>query len=282
MLSQGLIIVVLSTGIYMLVALGFTLVFGVMRVVNFAHGEFLMLGAYGLYVFQMLLGFPYVYAVLLAATVCGLLGVVFERLLFRRFRGDELGGMILSLGLGISLQGAVRAVFGVDGLSVSRPFEGSFAVGGLSIPRDQTVVAAVAVLLVALVFWGLARTRAGLALRAVAQDPRIAELQGIVPWKMYALAFGGSCLLAGFAGALMAPVYEIQSYMGEQALMRAFIVVVLGGLGSIPGALVASFVLGVIDTSVALLVSSTAATLASFRVVIVLLIVRPAGLMGRA
>lgn len=282
MLSQALIIIALSTGLYMLIALGFTLVFGVLRIVNFAHGEFLMLGAYALYVIQMIFGIPYLYALPLAALTAGILGIVFERLLFRRFTGDELGGMIVSLGLAIALQGAVRAYFGVDTVAVDRPFEGAFSVAGVSIPKDQLIVALAAVALVGATTVLLNYTKLGLALRAVAQNPAIARLQGIVPAKMYITAFAISCFLAGFAGALIAPIYEIQTYMGDQALMRAFIIVVLGGLGSIPGALIASFLLGVIDTTISLYFNATLATLASFLVVIALLLVRPAGLMGRA
>ena len=281
MLTNALVIIGLNASIYMLIALGFTLIFGVLRIVNFAHGEFLMLGAYGLYVFNVLLGWEFWIALPLAALLTGVSGVLFERVLFRRFSGDELGGMIVSLGLAIFLQGLVRAVFGADSLAVPPPVSRILSVGGASLPLDQLIVAGVSLTLIAATFLLLGHTRLGLALRAVAQDPQIARVQGIVPRRMYGMAFLLACTLAGFAGALVAPLYGLQTYMGDQALMRAFIVVVLGGLGSIPGVVLASLVLASVDTAVAIMAGATAATLAMFVAVIGILVIRPQGLLGR-
>ncbi|MDR3468475.1 MAG: branched-chain amino acid ABC transporter permease [Xanthobacteraceae bacterium] len=282
MILQILVIGVLSAAIYMLVALGFTLIFGVMRIVNFAHGEFLMLGAYGLYVFMQMFGLPFGIALVLATAVTGVLGVAAEQLIFKRLVDSELGGMIASLALAISLQGTVAAVFGVDELAVERPVTGAFHVGPMTVPRDQLLAAGTALLLVWVVYQVLQRTSFGLAMRAVAQDRDVARLQGIKPRRIYAIAFGLSCALAGAAGALVAPLYTVEPYMGEEPLMKAFIVVVLGGLGSIPGALMAAGMLGLIDAVVSVLAGPTAATLALSCAVLLVLLARPAGLMGRA
>lgn len=281
MFTQILSIAVLSAVLYMLVALGFTLIFGVMRIVNFAHGEFLMLGAYALFVFSSVLGLPFTVALPLAAVSVGVLGVVAERLIFRRYIDDELGGMIASLALAISLQGAVVAFFGVDELAVDRPVSGALRIATISLPKDQLLAAGLALVLVVTVYLVLQKTSLGLAMRAVAQDWQVARLQGIKPLRIYPIAFGLSCALAGAAGALIAPLYTIEPYMGEAPLMKAFIVVVLGGLGSIPGAMLAAGILGFIDAGISVWAGSTAATLAQFGAVLLLLLVRPAGLMGR-
>ncbi|MFG1372269.1 branched-chain amino acid ABC transporter permease [Xanthobacter oligotrophicus] len=282
MFQQFLVMSMLSAAILMLVALGFTLIFGIMRVVNFAHGEFVMIGAYGIYVGQALLGLNYFAVLPLAALGAGLLGVASERAIFRRFGGDELGGMIVALALAVIIKGAVTVIFGVEGPPIDRPISGAIRLGSAVLPKDQLFAAGAAFLLVLATYLLLHHSRLGLAMRAVAQEPESARLQGIAPWRIYPAAFGIGCLLAGFAGALIAPLYSVEPYMGDSALMKAFVVVVLGGLGSIPGAIVAALLLGAIDAGISLLYDATAAALASFVAVILLLLVRPAGLMGRA
>lgn len=282
MITQVVSIAVLSAMLYMLIALGFTLVFGVMRIVNFAHGEFLMLGAYALYVFSSVAGLPFALALPCAALTVGALGVIAEQAIFRRFTDDELGAMIASLALAIALQGVVVAIFGVDELAVERPVSGVIKLGTLQLPKDQLLAATVALALVAAVYVLLQRSSLGLAMRAVAQDRDIARLQRIRPHRIYPIAFGLSCALAGAAGALIAPLYTIEPYMGEAPLMKAFIVVVLGGLGSIPGAMIAAGILGFVEAIVSVAAGPTAATLVQFGAVLVLLLIRPAGLMGRA
>lgn len=282
MFQQFLVVAGLSSATYMLIALGFTLIFGIMRVVNFAHGEFLLIGAYAVFVAQHQFGLDYLVALPLAALVAGGIGIVAERALFRRFTGDETGGMIVGLALAIAIKGAVTIVFGVDSQPIARPFSGSIEIAGAFIPRDQLFAAGVALVMVALIWWLLNHSRLGLAMRAVAQAPEVARMQGITPWKTYPVAFGIGCALAGLAGALVAPIYGAEPNMGEAALMKAFIIVVLGGLGSIPGALVASCLLATIDAGISILFNATIAALVSFAAVILVLLVRPAGLLGRS
>lgn len=282
MFQQFLVVAGLTSATYMLTALGFTLIFGIMRVVNFAHGEFLLIGAYSVFVAQHVLGLDYAYALPLAALVAGGFGVIAERLLFRRFSGDETGGMIVALALAITIKGAVVVIWGVDSQPIIRPFSGSFQIGSAYIPKDQLFAAGMALLLVVGTWWVLNSTRLGLAMRAVAQNPEVAKLQGITPWKTYPLAFAIGCGLAGLAGALAAPIYGAEPNMGDAALMKAFIVVVLGGLGSIPGALLAAVLLATIEAGVSILFSSTIAALVSFIAVIIVLLWRPAGILGRA
>lgn len=271
-----------SSMVYILMALGFTLIFGIMRIVNFAHGELYMLGAFGVYVLASELGWSYWLAVPLTALLVGVLGAVLERFLFRPFIGRELNGMIMALAVSITLQALVFIAFGTDERSVPRPVSGIIEIGNLIVPRDRLVVGLLALVILAL-FWAFMRfTRVGLAMRAVVQDEEIAAIHGIRPQRIYPLAVGLGAMLAGFAGALMAPIYTVYPYMGLQPMVKAFIVVILGGLGSVPGAVLGGVVLGLTESAFATLVSTTVATMVSFGIVILILLARPSGLLGRA
>ena len=276
------IIALMSAFVYALIALGFTLVFGIMRVVNFAHGEFYMLGAYAMYVLYGLLGWPYGSALIAGALLVGVAGFVLERVLFRRFTGDEMGGMIMSLALAITLQAAISLVFTVDDLSVARPVEGALQIGSVFLALDQLFVVGVTLLALAAFYVLIEKTRVGITIRAVAQDSEVARLQGVRSWRMTARTFALSCLLAGLAGALMAPVYTIHPHMGELVVVKAFIIVVLGGLGSLPGAVIAALILSFTEAIASTFYNSTVATMLSFLIVMAVLTVRPAGLMGRS
>lgn len=281
LLIQISTIALMSAFVYALVALGFTLVFGILRIVNFAHGEFYMLGAYGVYVFYGMLGWPYLLAITASALAVGLLGLIAERWLFRKFSGDEMGGMIMSLALAITLQAAITLVFSVDEHSVPRPAEGAFQLGSVFLPKDQMLVVGITLLALAGFYVLIEKTRLGMVIRAVAQDREVARLQGVRSWRIMALTFALSCALAGLAGALMAPVYTINPYMGEMVVVKAFIIVVLGGLGSLPGAVIAALILSFTEAIASTFYSATIATMLSFLLVMVLLVFRPSGLMGR-
>lgn len=276
------IIALMSAFVYALVALGFTLVFGILRIVNFAHGEFYMLGAYAVYVFYGQFGWPYLPAIVASALVVGALGLIAERTLFRRFAGDEMGGMIMSLALAISLQAAISLLFSVDEHSVPRPVEGALQIGDVFLAKDQLLVVGITLLALGAFYALIEKTRLGVTIRAVAQDREVARLQGVRSWRIMALTFGLSCMLAGLAGALMAPVYTISPHMGELVVVKAFIIVVLGGLGSLPGAVVAALILSFTEAIAATFYNATIATMASFLIVIAVLVIRPAGLMGRS
>ena len=282
MLTQTILIAAMSSSYMMLLALGFTLVFGLMRIVNFAHGEFMMIGAYATYVLTTFLGLDYFLAVPLSGLAAGLAGMLAERFVFRPFIGDELGAMITSLALAIILQGMIMITFSVNDLSVARPVTGVMRIGGAVLPNDQLFVAGAALVIIVAFHMLVQHTRLGLALRAVAQDTTIARIYGIPPRIILPVGFGIGCLLAGLGGALIAPLYTINPYMGEAALLKAFIVVVLGGLGSLPGAMIAALILGITDAVISVLYNPTIATLVSFIMVVVILIVRPTGIAGRA
>jgi len=268
--------------VYILMALGFTMIFGIMRVVNFAHGEFYMLGAIAVLLLFGKLGYDYYLSLTIAVLFVGLFGVVVERLLLRSLVGRELNSMIMTLAISITMLSMVAIIFGPQEQSVDRPVSGIFQIAGVIIPQDRVMVGAIAMAVLVVFYLFLHYARFGLAMRAVAQDSGAAELQGIRPGFIYSLAFGVGSMLAGLAGALMAPIYTISPFMGDVPMMMAFIVVILGGLGSIPGAVVGGLLLGLVESVFSTFFGSTAATMIAFGMVVLILLVKPSGLMGRA
>ncbi|MGB3071659.1 MAG: branched-chain amino acid ABC transporter permease [Ottowia sp.] len=280
-LSQILINGLVLGGMYLLVAVGFTLVFSIMRIVNFAHGEFFMLGGFAVYFGSVTMGLPYGIALLLAALAVGLIGVGIELLVFRPFRSDELNAMIASLGLAIIVQNVALVAFGPNPRSMDLPMEGAVEIGDLTVPAPRLFVMASAVA-VFLIFHGLmAHTRLGRALRALAQDPETARIQGIRTERMIPLAFGIGAALAATAGALMGPVFSISPFTGSAPMLKAFIVVILGGLGSIPGAALGGLLLGIFESLTGTLLGAAISDVLQMLLVIAVLMFRPWGLLGQ-
>jgi branched-chain amino acid transport system permease protein len=267
------------SAIYILVALGFTLVFGIMRVVNFAHGEFAMIGGFGLLFLLDRVGLSYWVALPLAAVLVGVTSLIPERLVFRPLYGQELPSMIAALGLSVA-EGAV-ILFEVHERNIPAGFQGLFQIGGFTFPEDRLIVIAIA--FAALVaFWLFVRfTRIGLALRTVAQDREIAEAQGIDTQLTYRITFFLATMLAGLGGALFAQIYALSPYVGQAQLMKAFIIVIIGGLGSVPGAALGGLLLGMSESFLHTFFGASIAQFASFGAIISLLVVRPWGLLGQ-
>ncbi len=269
------------SAIYILVALGFTLVFGIMRVVNFAHGEFAMMGGFALLFLLGYFALPYWLALPLAAVLVGVLSLLPERFVFRRLYGQELPSMIAALGLSVAVAEGAVIVFQVHERNIPAKFDGLFQAGGFTFPEDRLVVIAIAV--AALIgFWLFVRfTRIGLALRTVAQDREIAEAQGIDTRATYRITFFLATMLAGLGGALFSQIYALSPYTGQVPLMKAFVIVIIGGLGSVPGAALGGVLLGMSESFLQTFFGASVAQFASFGAIIVLLIVRPWGLLGQ-
>lgn len=273
---NGLIIGLL----YLLMAVGFTLVFGVMRMVNFAHGEFYMLGAFGAYFLTAVLGISFLPALALTFVGAVLFGAAVEVAILKPFRHDELNGMIATIGLAMILQNLALMFFGPDPHSMSSVVRGATTLGKITVPTSRIYVVVFALVVLALLYAFLKHSRPGRALRAVVEDFQIASIQGIRSRIYYPLGFGIGVGLAAIAGALMAPLFSVSPFVGAAPLLKAFIVVILGGLGSIPGAAVAGLALGLIESYSSLFLSSSTADMLIFMIVIVMLVVRPKGLLG--
>jgi branched-chain amino acid transport system permease protein len=267
--------------LYMLMAVGFTMAFGIMRVVNFAHGEFYMIGAFTGFFLVTVWNVPFVLALVLAGVGTAAFGAVMERLVFKRFYGDELNGMIVALGLSVILQNLALMVWGPTARTFSTPFAGVFSYGPLIFPWER-LFALGAALTIFLAFWLLmTRTQTGRAMRALSQDKEVALIQGIRANRVYPLAFALAVGMAAVAGVLMAPIFSVSPYAGLTPMLKAFVVVILGGLGSIPGAVVGGLLLGLIESLAGTLLGASIADVLQLALVIGLLLFRPWGLLGR-
>ena len=278
--------------IYALMAAGLTLVFSVLKVVNFGHGSFYMLGGYAAYYAIGLLGVPPLVGVFIAMVALFLFGVAIEWLVLQPMytgkveRKDEYA-IIVTFGLTILLTNLALVVFGPFSKSPPAFLQGTFIAGPLILPYDRLIAAAVAVVLLVALAWFLARTSLGQALDAVSQSRESAAVIGIIPKRMYTVAFGLGSALAGGAGALIAPIFALSPNMGELPGVQAFIIIVLGGMGSVSGSIIGGILLGVVqglgvgflpDPNRALAYTQAFGAL----LLIFVLLVRPTGLFGRA
>ncbi len=266
--------------VYILVALGLTLIFSILEIINFAHGEFYMLGGFVTYYAFAVGGLNYLATLVLAVLVVGAAGVVAERLVFRHLRGKTLNAFIVSLGLLWVLQASVQLSFGVLDKSVPSAVSGIVRAGGLIVSRERLLVILTAVGLIVALYSFLKFTRTGQAMRAAAQDADAAALQGVNIEMVSMLGFGIGCALAGAAGALLAPVFAVSPTMGALPVIKAFIIIIVGGMGSLPGAVLGGLLLGAVEGVATLFMSSAAVNMLGFLMVIAILLVRPRGLLG--
>jgi branched-chain amino acid transport system permease protein len=267
---------------YVLMALGFTMIFGVLRIVNFAHGEFYMLGAFFVLTVITELQIGYFPAVVIAVISVGLLGIFTEEVIFRRFRDKELEGMIVALGLSILIQNLGLVTWGPYDLSIPPVFTGVLKIGSMFYPVERLMVVLLSFLLMAGFYLFIKRTKLGLAIQAIAQDTEIARVQGMRINRLYPLAFAIGTGLAAAAGAVIGPLFQLNPWMGIMPQVKAFIVVILGGIGSIPGAFLGGFILGVAESFVSTYATKAIADMLGFIIVICILLFRPSGLFGHS
>jgi len=280
-LSQTILNGLMTSSFYALIAVGLSLVFGVMHIVNFAHGEFYMLGAYTVWILFAKMEWPFFVAVAAAIVLVGLLGLVSERLVFRHAHGKVLSGFIMSVGLVFILQVLVVKIWGLGKMKpVPAAFPQVLEIAGASTSWQRFIVVPVTVLLLGSLWIFLERFRIGRALRASALNPDAAALQGISPKKCAAVAMLLGSAMAGAAGALMAPIMSVHPYMGHSVVWTAFVVVIVGGPGNIKGSIVAALLFGFLTTVISTLLDSTIADLVNALVMLTLLAIRPEGVMG--
>ena len=268
-----------------LMAVGLALIFGVMGIINFAHGNLFMVGAYAVWWLYAVNGWPFFLAVAGATMVVGAIGLLMERMLFRPMRDNPLGGLIMSVGVLFILE--VLAVFFGLGLMKHVPpiYPGSvviFGIPGATIAWQRLVVIGAAVLLLGMLWVFLRQTRLGWALRACAQDREAAALQGIPINKFALLAMGLGAALAGAAGGVMAPIVQVDPYIGHKMIVTAFIVIIVGGIGSLEGAVLAAILYAFFHTWVTTYIGGEIATILGLVLMLAVLVVRPTGLLGTA
>jgi branched-chain amino acid transport system permease protein len=268
---------------YALLALGLSIIFGMLRVVNFAHGAFYMLGAFGSYVLLDSFGVSFWLALPLVPIVLGVLGVVLERLFIHRLAPlDPLYNFLFTFGLALILQDLVKRQYGVQSQPYPRPsaLRGSVDLGLFTYPAYQVFVLGVSVLVCGAVWVVLTRTRVGMIVRAATERPELTRALGIDVARWVTPVFGFGVALAGFAGVLAAPMRAVNPLMGADLIITVFAVVVIGGLGSVFGSVAAGFTVGLVSALGYYYVPSLSQTLV-FILMAAVLLWRPAGLFGR-
>lgn len=267
--------------IYILVALGLTLVLSIMGIAQLAHGEIYMLGGYGVYFFCVVFGLHFFLALVISTLLVGGLGIPIERIFFRSFRyGEFWPPVIMATGLMILLQSTAAITFGSTTKVVSTPFSGMITIGGVSISYERLMIIIISIIFVAGLFLLLHKTKIGRAMRAVSQEVHLAALQGISADHVSSIAMFLGCALAAVAGGLMGAVFSLSPFMGSYALVKALAVIILGGMGSIIGAVVGGLIIGLIDGIVPCILSVHLASMIGFVIIILILLFRPQGIMG--
>jgi branched-chain amino acid transport system permease protein len=280
MLMQGIVNGLSAGWIYVLVALGLTLVFGIMRIVQLAHGEIYMLGAQAVYYCCVILGINIILSFAISAISLGLVGMVIERFLLRRFRGAIEPSVIVAIGLILLLQTFAVVAFGSNEKNIPRLIPGVLTFWGIRIAWDRVLAVVTGCSLVLALHLFIRGTKVGQAMVAISQDRDAASLQGINVNRISAITMAIGCALAAVAGGLMGSIFTVEPFMGSFAISKGLAVIILGGLGSIPGAVVGGLILGLIDGVVPLYYNTTMAYIIGFASIIVILIIRPKGLMG--
>jgi branched-chain amino acid transport system permease protein len=269
--------------VYALLALGLTISFGIGRVINFAHGELYMLGAFFAYLASAKTG--YLGGIAASLVALAVVGLLLDRLVLRPLRGGRASlwaPFLATLAVSLIVQNAALTAFGPDPYLLSSPYAYQpLMVAGLMITQQDLVIALVAGLATLLLTVFIKRGRWGLAMRAVARDRQTAALMGINIDRVYILTFVLSAVLAGLAGALVAPKATVDPFIGRMALLKGLSVVILGGLGNIPGAIFGGLVLGVAEALGAGFVSAAYKDAIGYALMILVLLLRPEGLLGR-
>jgi branched-chain amino acid transport system permease protein len=280
---QHLLNALMLGGTYALLGIGLTLIFGIMRVVNFTHGELYAFGAYMMYMLVMLTGVNFFAALLLAIVLGVALGAAVEYVLLRRLRGADIDTtMLVMIGAWIALQNAEQLVWSGVAKSISNPFpDAPLVIGPVSVAWNRVFVFFVALSLIGITYWVINRTRLGKAMRATFQDRDTAALMGIQIGSIHTATFALGSGLAAAAGALLGPVFVAYPSMGDLAAAKAFAIVILGGLGSIPGATIGGFILALAEELGAGYISSGYRDAMGFLLIIAILLFKPTGLFAQ-
>jgi branched-chain amino acid transport system permease protein len=266
--------------IYMLIALGVTLLFGIMRVVNFVHGELVMLSAFAIWFVAVDQGWPIWVAIPVAIAVSAGIAVGCQKLLFKPLQYDILNCFIVGIGASFAIRSAAWAIFGPEPQAIPAMLPGVVKLGGVFMAKQRLLAAGVCVVLAVALYLFLHFTRPGKAMRAVEQDREAAMLMGIDPESVYVSAFIISAALAAVGGAMLGSVFGVDPEMGSEPLLKSFIIVQIGGMGSIAGTVIAGLFIGVADSVTGTLLGGELAFIIDFAILMGILIVRPRGLFG--
>jgi branched-chain amino acid transport system permease protein len=273
---------VLLGGLYACMAMGFSVIWGVTNLINLAHGAMIIIGAYITWALVSHTGVDPFLTLPVSAAALFLFGYLLQRFLLNRvIRVSLFMTLVLTFGLNMVLVNVLLALFSADVRSITMPYAAyALEIGGIRVPYTRLAVFAIALALTGLLHLFMNHTRTGHAIRATAQNDRAARILGIDTQRIYAVAFGLGAALAGAAGTLMAVLYSFSPVTGDSFTMKSFVIVLLGGLGSIPGAIIAAIVLGVVENLVSGLIAPGLRDMVSFLLLLAILVLRPRGLFG--
>jgi branched-chain amino acid transport system permease protein len=280
MVGQVIISGLLAGALYSMVALGLALIYGVMRVINIAHGTILMLGAYTTFWWFRLLGINPFVSLLVSLPLMFLLGMLLQRTLVTRVvDAPELSSLLLTFGISIALVNLAQLAFTSDVRSVEF-LTGAFLVGPFAVSKSRFIAFAFAIAITAIAFWFLQRTKLGKAIRATSQSSDVAMVCGINVQRIHLYSFGIASALAAAGGSLVAVIVAIQPEMGQVYTFKSFLVIVLGGAGNYPGALLGGMLLGLVEQLSSLFLTAQVSEAVAYVLLVLVLLLRPTGLLG--
>jgi branched-chain amino acid transport system permease protein len=284
LLFGQLLLGLINGAFYAMLSLGLAVIFGMLNIINFAHGALFMMGAFAAWMLLNYVGIGYFPSLILAPLIVGIIGVVLEKTIISRlYKLDHLYGLLLTFGLALVIEGLFRNAYGSSGLPYQIPaiLDGGVNLGFMFLPIYRVWVV-VAALVVCLGTWAIIeKTPLGATLRAATENPAIVQAFGVNVPRLITLTYGGGVALAAFAGVLAAPIYSVNPNMGDNFINTVFAVVVIGGMGSILGSIITGFALGVIEGLTKVFYPQASATVV-FLVMVIVLLARPRGLFGKA
>jgi branched-chain amino acid transport system permease protein len=283
-LFAQLLLGLINGSFYALLSLGLAVIFGMLNVINFAHGAQYMMGAFIAYLLLQYLGVNYWLALFIAPLAMGALGIIIERLLLQRLRSlDHLYGLILTFGLALIIEGLFRNYYGSSGQPYPMPeaLQSGHNLGFMYLPNYRAWVIAFSLVVCFGTWFAIERTRLGSYLRAATENPTLVRAFGINVPRMVTLTYGFGVGLAALAGVMAAPIYNVSPQMGSDLIIVVFAVVVIGGMGSIMGAIITGFTLGIVEGLTKVFFPEASNTVI-FAIMIIVLLIRPAGLFGRS
>jgi len=280
-LVQILVYGAVISAIYAMLAVGFTLIFGVARILNLAHGSFYALGAYAAYTFTAVAHLPLWLAFVLAVLFVAAFGMAMERVLVRPLRRSSLAVLLITLAVALMVEQMLLLVFGSEARNVPSMVNATYHFAGVDISSQRLLALVGAILILASLWLFMQHTRLGSAILAISQDAEAAQYMGIPSDRIYSIVMGLSAGIAAAAGVLVAPFQTVIPGMGLLPLIKAFAIVVVGGLGSIPGSIVGALLLGYTETIIAFKISIEWSQIISVAAVLITLILRPAGIFGK-
>jgi branched-chain amino acid transport system permease protein len=276
-LTLGLI----NGAFYAMLSLGLTVIFGMLRLINFTHGAQFTIGAFGAWMAMQYLHIPYWGALLLVPLVVAALGMLAERTLLRRvYAMDELFQLLLTFGLALIVEGLLSVAYGSSGLPYDNPMPGGIDLGFMFLPYYRAWIITASVLACLATWLAIERTRLGAYLRAATEKPQLVRTFGINVPRMVTLTYGFGVALAALAGVLAAPMDQVKPAMGSGLIITVFAVVVIGGMGSIPGSVLTGFALGLLE-ALTKVYYPPASSIVIFLIMTVVILLKPAGLFGR-